>query len=240
MDRVDASVGRSRREENPMKIALIGATGFAGAAVLDELLARGHAVTALARDPAKLAPRPGLTVVRADAYDAAAVAAAVAGHDAVISAFNPGWGDPEIAAHFTAGARAIDAGVVASGVRRLLVVGGAGSLYVAPGVQLVDAPGFPAAFRPAAAAARDLHTDYLAGRAGAGLDWTFLSPAAGFGPHDPATGAPRSGRYRVGSDDVLLTGGKPATVSRADLAVAIVDEIESPKHVRARFTVAAA
>ena len=115
-----------------MKIALIGATGFVGAPVLDEALARGHEVVALVRDPAKLAARPGLTVVTADAYDAAAVAGAVAGADAVISAFNPGWSDPEIAPKFTLGAHAIDDGIRASGVKRLLVVGGAGSLFVAP------------------------------------------------------------------------------------------------------------
>ena len=223
-----------------MKIALIGATGFVGAAVLTEALARGHEVVALVRDPAKLAARPGLTAVKADAYDQASVAAAVKGVDAVISAFNPGWSDPQIAPKFTVGAKAIDAAVVASGVTRLLVVGGAGSLFVAPGVQLVDTPEFPEFIRPAAAAARDLHTDYVAGRAGAGLDWTFLSPPAGFGPHDPATDAPRSGHYRVGADEVLFAGAAPATISRADLAVAIVDEIERPAHVRRRFTVAAA
>lgn len=222
-----------------MKIALIGATGFVGAPVLEEALSRGHTVVALARDPAKIAPRAGLTVVKADAYDAASVAAAVKGVDAVISAFNPGWTDPEIAPKFTAGAKAIDVGVFASGVGRLLVVGGAGSLFVAPGVQLVDTPEFPEFIRAAASAARDLHSDYVAGRSGTGLDWTFLSPPAGYGPHDPTADAPRTGRYRVGKDEVLFAGSAPATISRADLAVAILDEIEKPAHVRARFTVAA-
>lgn len=223
-----------------MKIALIGSTGFVGRAVLEEALARGHAVVALVRDPAKLAARSGLTVVKADAYDAASVAAAVKGADAVISAFNPGWTDPEIAPKFTVGAKAIDAGVVASGVKRLLVVGGAGSLFVAPGVQLVDTPEFPEFVRAAASAARDLHSDYVAGRAGNGLDWTFLSPPAGYGPYDPAADAARTGKYRVGKDEVLFAGSTPATISRADLAVAILDEIEKPAHLRARFTVAAA
>ncbi len=222
-----------------MKIALIGSTGFVGRAVLEEALARGHAVVALVRDPAKLAARSGLTVVKADAYDAAAVAGAVKGADAVISAFNPGWSDPEIAPKFTVGAHAIDAGVRASGVKRVLVVGGAGSLFVAPGVQLVDTPEFPAFIRAAASAARDLHSDYVAGRCGAGLDWTFVSPPAGFGPHDPNADAPRTGAYRLGGDAVMFAGAAPATISRADLAAAILDEIETPKHVRARFTVAA-
>ena len=222
-----------------MKIALIGATGFVGAPVLDEALARGHTVVALVRDPAGIAPRAGLEPVKADAYDAGAVAAAVEGADAVISAFNPGWTDPEIAPKFTLGAKAIDAGVIASGVKRLLVVGGAGSLFVAPGVQLVDTPEFPEFIRAAASAARDLHSDYVAGRTGSGLDWTFLSPPAGFGPHDPATDAPRTGTYRLGRDEVLFAGAAPATISRADLAVAILDEIETPAHRHTRFTVAA-
>ncbi|NLH81216.1 MAG: NAD(P)H-binding protein [Phyllobacteriaceae bacterium] len=223
-----------------MKIALIGATGFVGRAVLEEALSRGHVVVALVRDPTKLAARPGLVPVIADAYDAASVARAVAGADAVISAFNPGWGDAEIAPKFTRGSHAIDEGVRAAGVKRFLVVGGAGSLYVAPGVQLVDTPEFPAFIRAAASAARDLHSDYVAGRCGTGLDWTFVSPPAGFGPHDPNAEAPRTGTYRLGGDDVMFAGAAPATISRADLAVAILDEIETPKHLRARFTVAAA
>lgn len=222
-----------------MKIALIGATGFVGAPILEEALTRGHHVIVVARDPAKFAPRPGVTVTKGDAYDAASIAAAVKGADAVVSAFNPGWTDPEIAPKFAAGSAAIDAGVVASGVKRLLVIGGAGSLYVAPGVQLVDTPEFPDFIRAAASAARDLHGDYVAGRAGAGLDWTFLSPPAGFGPHDPNADAPRSGTYRTGADDVLFAGAAPATISRADLAVAVLDEIETPAHLHARFTVAA-
>src|SRR5687768_5862184 len=117
-----------------MKIALIGGTGFVGKAVLDELLQRGHAVTALARDPAKYAARDGLAAVHADATDAAQVADAVRGADAVVSAYNPGWQDPEIYANFLKGSRAILDGVRRSGVKRVLVVGGAGSLFVAPGV----------------------------------------------------------------------------------------------------------
>lgn len=223
-----------------MKIALIGATGYVGAAVLTEALARGHAVTALARDPAKIAPRPGLTVVAADAYDAASVAAAVKGVDAVISAFNPGWTDPEIKAHFLAGAKAIDEGVRASGVKRLLVVGGAGSLYVAPGVQLIDTPHFPKEYFEGADGARKVLAQYRDGSLGAGLDWTFLSPPVFFSVHAPLAHAPRTGRYRVGDEAPLMDGDTPAGISEADLAAAIVDEIEAGKHIRARFTVASA
>ena len=216
-----------------MNIALIGPTGFVGSAVLAELLQRGHQVTSLTRDPAKLDSRPGLTVVAADAYDAEAVAAAVRGHDAVVSAFNPGWHAPDLYDQFLRGSAAIERGVQASGVKRLLVVGGAGSLFVAPGLQLVDTPDFashvPANIVPGARAARD-HLTALRGNTQ--LDWTFLSPPALLAPGE------RSGHYRVGGEQLLMAGDKPAGISVADLAVAVADEIEQPRHLRARFTVA--
>lgn len=217
-----------------MNIALIGATGFVGAAVLATLLERGHRVTALVRDAARLAPQPGLTVTVADAYDVDAVAGAVRGHDAVISAFNPGWHDPALYDNFMRGADAIVRGVESGRVRRLLVVGGAGSLFVAPGVQLIDTPQFldhvPPNVVPGARAARDALT---ALRANTVLDWTYLSPPAMLGQGAPA------GAYRLGGDDLLMDGAQPAGIAVTDLALAIVDEIEQPRHVRARFTVAA-
>ncbi len=216
-----------------MKIALIGATGFVGSAVLQELLQRGHEVTALARDPAKLAAQPKLTVVKADVTDAAQVAQAVEGQQAVINAYNPGWNAPDLYNAFLAGSRAILAGVKRAGVKRVLVVGGAGSLQVAPGVQLVDTPEFtshvPPNIVPGAKAARDLLTEI---RSETALDWTFLSPAAMLQPGE------RKGRFRIGADDLLMDGDKPGSISVQDLAVAIVDEIEQPRHVRQRFTVA--
>jgi len=212
-----------------MKIALIGATGFVGAAVLEELLRRGHQVTALVRNPAKLAARPGLAVVQADAQDAAQVAGAVAGHDAVASAYNPGWTVPDIHDQFLRGTHAIHAGVQASGVRRLLVVGGAGSLYVAPGLQLVDTPEFPAEWKQGALAAREALNLVRA----TALDWTFLSPPILLAPGE------RTGHYRLGQDAPLMEAdGSPGGISVADLAVALVDELEAPRHVRQRFTVA--
>ena len=222
-----------------MHIALIGATGFVGSAALTELLARGHRVTALARTPSKLAPRDGLTVVAADVNDAAQVAAAVRGADAVLSAFNPGWEHPQLYDAFLQGSRAITTGVRAAGVPRLLVVGGAGSLYVAPGVQLVDTPQFaqhvPPNVVPGARAARDA-LDELRARHGddSALDWVFLSPPAMLAPGE------RSGQYRTGTDHLLMAGDAPAGISVADLAVALVDELEAPRHHRQRFTVAAA
>ncbi|MET0335030.1 MAG: NAD(P)-dependent oxidoreductase [Rhizobacter sp.] len=212
-----------------MKIALIGGTGFVGSAVLDELLNRGHQVTALARDPGKYASRDHLTAVKADALDASQIAHAVEGADAVISAYNPGWKEPQIHDLFLQATRAIFDGVKRSGTKRLLVVGGAGSLFVAPGVQGVDTPQFPAEWKQGALAAREALNLI---RQEDALDWTFLSPAALLAP------GPRTGKFRIGADDLLMDADHPAGISVADLAVAIVDEIENPRHIQKRFTVA--
>lgn len=216
-----------------MNLALIGPTGFVGSAVLQELLQRGHHVTALARDPAKLPSHAHLRVVKADVLNSRDVAQAVEGLDAVVSAYNPGWKHPELYATFLRGSEEITAGVKQAGVRRLIVVGGAGSLYVAPGVQLVDTPDFPnhvpSEVVPGARAARD-----ALNRLGdeTALDWTFVSPPALLAPGE------RTGRYRVGADELLMDGAQPAGISVKDLAVAIVDELEQPRHIRRRFTVA--
>ena len=192
--------------------------------------ARGHQVTVLARNPAKLAAQPGLTVVAADALDATQVAQAVAGHDAVVSAYNPGWTEPHIHKLFLQGSRAIVEGVKRAGIQRLLVVGGAGSLFVAPGVQLVDTPAFPAEYKQGALAAREVLNQL---KLETSLDWSFLSPPIALAP------GIRTGQYRTGLDQLLPgTGDAPAGISVADLAVAIVDELEIPRHIRQRFTVA--
>lgn len=210
-----------------MNIALIGGTGFVGAALLQELLSRGHTVTALARNPAKFPARDRLTGVKADALDATQVAQAVRGHDAAISAYNPGWSEPDIHDLFLRGTRAIIDGVKQAGLRRLLIVGGAGSLYVAPGVQLVDTPEFPAEYKQGALAAREALNLI---RAEAGLDWTFVSPPAFLAPGE------RTGNFRIGGDELPMDDDKPAGISVADLAVAIVDEIEQELKLRQRFT----
>jgi len=213
-----------------MKIALIGATGFVGSPVLSELLGRGHQVTVLARTPSRLPAQTGLTVVQADALDAKQVAQAVAGHEAVISAYNPGWSEPAIHDLHLQASRAIVQGVKAAGLKRLLVVGGAGSLYVAPGLQLVDTPEFPAQYKQGALAAREALNEL---KKETTLDWSFVSPPIGLAPGE------RTGKYRVGADALLPgQGDQPAGISVADLAVAIVDEIETPRHVQKRFTVA--
>lgn len=218
-----------------MQVALIGATGFVGAAVLKELLQRGHNVVALVRDPAKLAAQPHLKVVQADVLDAAQVQNAVAGSDAVLSAYNAGWTNPHIYDDFMRGSRAIVQGVKAAGVKRYLVVGGAGSLYV-NGQQLVDSPDFPAAIKPGASAARDMYTELQKENT---LDWTLLSPAVGFHGGSAAQSKGRTGQYRTGQDAPLMQAdGQPGDISVQDLAVALVDALEQHNHSQSRFTVA--
>ncbi|MGF7177682.1 NAD(P)-dependent oxidoreductase [Azospirillum doebereinerae] len=201
-----------------MNVALLGATGNAGSRILAELLARGHRVTAIARDPASLTARDGLTVKAGDVNDAAALAALLPGHDAVISTTRFQSTDP----------RALLAALKSAGVPRLLMVGGAGSLEVAPGVALIDTPQFPAAYKAEASAGRDA-LNVL--RDEETLDWTFLSPSALFAPGE------RTGNFRLGTDALLVDGAGNSHISMEDYAIALVDELETPRHSRRRFTV---
>ncbi|GGY06448.1 NAD(P)-dependent oxidoreductase [Paludibacterium paludis] len=211
-----------------MNIALIGATGFVGSAILEELLSRGHRVTAIVTRPERVPVRDGVRALAADATDARTLAAALAGHDVVVSAFNPGWGKPDIRTLFVQGSRAIlDAARIAG--LRLIAVGGAGSLEIAPGVQLVDTPEFPAEWKDGALGAREALELF---RAETAVDWAFVSPPVFLEPGE------RTGRYRMGKDQVLFGEDGPARISVADFAVAIADEAETPRHRRARFTVA--
>ncbi|WP_244621678.1 NAD(P)-dependent oxidoreductase [Neomesorhizobium albiziae] len=209
-----------------MKIALIGASGFVGSATLNEALQRGHAVTALVRNPDKVTARAGVAARKVDATDAKALASELAGHEVAISAFNGGWGDPKIYEKHLEGSRAIVAAAKAAGVR-LIVIGGAGSLHAPDGSQFVDSPDFPEAYRDGARAARDALAEL---RGEAGLEWSFLSPAAHMAP------GKRTGKFRLGGDQPVLDAKGESHVSVEDLAVAIVDEAETPKHTGKRFT----
>jgi putative NADH-flavin reductase len=200
-----------------MKIALIGATGNAGSRILTELSRRGHTVTAIARNPQKVPELKGVTPLQADADDVAGLAAALRGHDVVISSVHFTASDPN---------KLIEA-VQAAGVGRYLVVGGAGSLEVAPGVKLIDTPQFPAIYK-AEAAAGGAFLDLL--RRQTSLNWTFLSPSAMF------VAGERTGKFRIGGDQ-LLTTDKGSSISFEDYAIAMADEIEKPVHSRKRFTV---
>lgn len=206
-----------------MKIALIGATGLVGARILTESLGRGHAVTAIVRNPAALPAHDRLTASRGDATDATGLAGLVAGHDAVISAFNPG---KDVGG---TGPRAIVEAVRQAAVARLLVVGGAGSLEIGSGQRVVDQPDFPTLWKDGAlrtAAFLDLLREER------DLDWVFVSPAAMLVPGE------RTGRYRTGADRLLTDESGDSRISLEDYAVAMLDEAEHPRHHRARFSVA--
>ena len=211
-----------------MKIAVIGATGFVGSTILQEALQRGHEVTAIVRHPEKVTPHPKLRPHKADVQKTDEVTRSVAGHDAVISAFNPGWSNPDIYNQQVKGTRAIIDGVKKAGVKRLLFVGGAGSLEVKPGVQSVDLPEFPAEYKQGALATREA-LNLL--RKEPNLDWSFLSPSADLFPGQ------RTGKFRLGTDQLLADAKGESRISVEDYAMAMIDEVEKPKHIRRRFTV---
>ena len=201
-----------------MKIAIIGATGNVGRRLVDEALRRGHDVTAIARDTSTLTSTSNLALARADAHDPAALAAALAGHDAVISS---------VAFRMVEPADLI-AAVRRSGVKRYLVVGGAGSLEIAPGSLLVDSPNFPAAYKEEASKGK-VFLDAL--RNVDDLDWTMLSPSALF------VAGERTGTFRLGGDSLLTASDGKSWISYEDYALALIDELEQPKHVKRRFTI---
>ncbi|GGP24659.1 NAD(P)-dependent oxidoreductase [Silvimonas amylolytica] len=213
-----------------MNIALIGATGFIGSALLQEALQRGHKVTALVRDTSKLPAHANLTAIAADVNDVAALASALKGNDAVISALSGhAQGNDTMRAYFVAGYHSILTAIKTAGIKRILVVGGAGSLEIAPGVQLVDTPNFPDAYKQSALGARDV-LNLL--REETTLDWTLLSPAAMIKP------GPRTGQFRLGSDQLVTDAQGNSEISVADYAVAMLDEAEQGKHIQRRFTLA--
>jgi uncharacterized protein len=201
-----------------MKIALIGATGNAGSRILAELARRGHQVTAIVRNPGKVPVLPNVPAKQGDVSDANGLAQLLAGHDAAISSVRFATTDPN---------KLIE-GVKKSGVKRYLVVGGAGSLEVAPGVRLIDTPQFPAAYKAEALKGAEF-LELL--RQEKELDWTFLSPSAMFVPGD------RTGKFRLGIDSLLADAKGNSSISFEDYAIALVDELEKPAHRRQRFTV---
>lgn len=208
-----------------MKIALFGASGMIGSRILEEALSRQHQVTAVVRDPSRITTtHPALTVVTGDIQNPAQVAEIAAGHDVVINATSPGFGAGQT---LVAAAHALLDGLKQAGVQRLLVVGGAGSLEVAPGVQLLDAPGFPAEWRGIASA----HRDALGVYREADLDWTYVSPPAMIQPGE------RRGQFRTGGDQLLSDENGNSHISTDDFAIAILDEVERPQSIRRRMTV---
>ena len=201
-----------------MKIAIIGATGNVGSRLVNEALSRHHAVTAIARDPSKLAPRTGMSATLGDVTKPDALLPLLKGHDVIISALRFQDTDPQ---------QLIDL-VRRSGVKRYLVVGGAASLEVAPGQILLDTPHFPPAYKAEASAAKAF-LDAL--RNVSDLDWTYLSPSAFFGPGQ------RTGKFRIADNTLLTAVDGKSSISYEDYALAMFDEIEKPRHIRGRFTV---
>lgn len=201
-----------------MKVAVVGASGNIGSQIVTEALSRGHTITAIARNPEKIAARSGVTAVKGDLADKEGLAAVLQGHDAIISSVRFKSFEP---------AQLLDA-VKASGVKRLIVVGGASSLEVKPGLALIDSPDFPAAAKEEAVAGIRA---FNALRAESGLDWTFLSPSAVIGPGE------RTGKFRLGGDQLLVGADGKSRISIPDYAIALVDELEKSQHVKKRFTV---
>jgi putative NADH-flavin reductase len=237
-----------------MKLALIGASGYVGSRVLREALRRGHEVTGIVRDTSRLDPDPSLTIVSADVQDPHAVARSVSGHDAVISCFHGGGHDPianpAVYRDIVEGTRAIIDGLKRAEVNRIVYVGGCGSLYVKPGVMLIDDREFILKFvnqgrpegtypPPPAGPSLDIPLGarmafYLFERE-TDLDWTFVSPSRFLGDFGG-----QSGRLVYGGDELIMENGVPAKVDVEDLAIAVLDEVETDRHIRGHFTVASA
>jgi uncharacterized protein len=208
----------SCKKERSMKIALVGATGNVSTRLISQLTRRGHHVTAIARHPEKLHKQASVSPVSADVQSEIALAAVLAGHDVVIHSVK----------FLSTNASKIIAATNAAKVRRLLVVGGAGSLEVSPGLTLVDTPDFPAEYKPETLAGVGF-LNVLRGEKE--LDWTFLSPSYFFAPGE------RTGKFRLGKDELLVAADGQSRISTEDFAIALVDELEQPKHSRQRFTV---
>lgn len=214
------------------KIAVIGATGFVGTQLVKELADRGYFVNALARNISKISESENVKATAVDVYNTNELAEILKGNDAVISAYNPGWTNPNIYEDFLKGAKSIEDAVMVSGVKRFIVVGGAGSLFVAENLQLIDTPEFPAEIKPGAEAARQ----YLGIiKKNEILDWTFFSPAIEM--HQGTAGV-RKGSYRTALENPVFDENGRSILSVEDVAVALVDELENNHFVKQRFTAA--
>ena len=214
--------------EKVKKIVLIGASGFVGSALLNEALNRDFEVTAVVRHPEKIKiENENLKVVKADVSALDEVAAVCKGADAVISAFNPGWNNPDIYDETIKVYLTIIDGVKKAGVNRFLMVGGAGSLFIAPGLRLMDSGEVPENILPGVKALGEFYLNFLKKE----KDWVFFSPAADMRP------GVRTGRYRLGKDDMIVDIVGNSHISVEDYAAAMIDELEYPKHHQERFTI---
>jgi hypothetical protein len=218
-----------------MKTVLYGATGRAGSRILTELLRRGHDVVAMVRNPSKSAEKlpqnPRLTLAQGDLSSTDKIAEAIGSAEAVVSAYGPPADKTEQLIDVTkreiAAVQQVSQQASSGHAPRLVVVGGAGSLEVAPGVTLVSTPDFPAAWKPIALA----HQKALELLRQSSIDWTYLSPSALFEPGE------RTGKFRLGQNELLTAPDGKSSISMEDYAIALVDELEQPQHRRQRFTV---
>lgn len=211
------------------KVAVIGATGFVGKQVVNELSNRGYVVKAIARDSSKVEAKDNVTAISANVNNVDELAKVLEGSDAVINTFNAGWTNPNLYDDFLNGSRNIEKAVEKSGVKRFITVGGAGSLFI-DGNQLVDGPDFPADIKPGATAARDYLNEIKKNQT---LDWTFFSPAIEM---HPGTAGVRVGTYRTALENPVFNEEGRSILSVEDVAVALVDELEQNKFVKQRFT----
>ncbi|CAM3306409.1 NAD(P)-dependent oxidoreductase [Empedobacter stercoris] len=217
-----------------MKVAVIGATGFVGSHIVEELVDRNQSIKAFARNTDKVLDSKNVAKVALDVNDVQALSTDLKGADVVVSAFNAGWSNPSIYEDYIKGANAIEEATKLAGVKRLIVIGGAGSLYVndEKEVQIVDAPGFPEEIKQGALAARDYYNILKQDNE---LDWTMFSPAPEM--HQGTSGE-RKGKYRVGKDVPVFNEEGRSVLSVEDVAVVIADEIENAKYIKERFTAA--
>jgi len=211
-------------------VLLIGATGFVGSAILNELVERGVNVTAVARNAAKVVKNDLVQAVEADVADTDAIAKLAEGKDAIISAYNPGWSNPDIARLISENYPKILNAAKQSGVKRLLIVGGAGTLFCAPGLRVVDSGAIPDEIMGGVRPLGNFYLDTLTKEND--IDWVFFSPAGAF--DDKGT---RTGKYRLGKDDLIVDANGQSHISVQDYAKAMVDELETPAHHKERFTI---
>lgn len=211
-------------------VLLIGATGFVGSAVLNELVSRGHKVTAVARNIEKIAKSELLDVVKEDVANVDAIAKLADDKDAIISAYNPGWTNPDIATLISENYPNILSAAKKSGVERLLIVGGAGTLFCAPGLRVVDSGAISEEIMGGVRPLGDFYLNTLMNEND--IDWVFFSPAGVFDPQGKKTG-----NYRLGKDDLIVDAEGNSHISVQDYADAMVNELEKPAHHKERFTI---
>ena len=211
-------------------VLLIGATGFVGSAVLNELVSRGHKVTTVVRNIEKLAKSDLVNAVKEDVANVDAIAKLAEGKDAIISAYNPGWTNPDIATLITENYPKILEAAKKSGVERLLIVGGAGTLFCAPGLRVVDSGAIPEEIMGSVRPLGDFYLNTLMNEND--IDWVFFSPAGIFDQEGKKTG-----NYRLGKDDLIVDAEGNSHISVQDYADAMVNELEKPAHHKERFTI---